>query len=101
MVRNNQAQVLDSASYAVGALLLAQGSFLETWELEPGYLVGRKLLENWVLLGRIARNGLLADVFTRKAKCQEPTGQAHCPEVHKEAILLPAPAWDTHQSLEG
>lgn len=33
---------------------------METWELEPGVLVGRKLLKNWVNLGRIAKNGLLA-----------------------------------------
>lgn len=54
--------------------------------------MGRKLLENWVNLGRIAKNGLLADAFIRRAKCQALTGQAHCPEVREEATPLPASA---------
>lgn len=36
---------------------------METWELEPGVLVGRKLLENWVNLGRIAKNGLWQSIY--------------------------------------
>lgn len=63
--------------------------------------MGRKLLEIWVQLGRIAENGLLADAFIERAKSQAPTGQAHCPEVREEALLLPASAWDSHQGLEG
>lgn len=63
--------------------------------------MGRKLLGNWVKLGRIAKNSLLADAFIRRAKCQVLTGQAHCPAVREEAIPLPASAWDSHQGLEG
>lgn len=60
-----------------------------------------KLLENWVQLGRMAENGLLADAFIGRAKCQDLIGQAQCPEVHEEAIPLPTSAWDSHQGLEG
>lgn len=68
--------------------------------LSQEVLVGLKLPENWVQLGRIEENGLLADAFIGRAKCQVLTGQAQCPEVH-EAIPLPTSAWDSHQGLEG
>lgn len=63
--------------------------------------MGKNLLENWVQLGRIAENGLLADAFIGRAKCQALTGQAQYPEVHEEAIPLLTSAWDSHQGLEG
>lgn len=47
--------------------------------LSQEFLVGIKLLENWVQLGRIAENGLLADAFIGRAKCQALTGQAQVP----------------------
>lgn len=101
MARTNHAHAFESVSHVVGAPLLACWGFMETWELEPGVLVGRKLLENWVNLGRIAKNGLWQK-DDREGKVPGLwQGKPTALEVHKEAIPLPASAWDSHQALEG
>lgn len=88
-MRTNQAQVFASTSQAVVLSSLLREAFWRLRNLSQDSLVGRKLLENWVQLGRVAGNGLLVDAFLWRAKCQDLTGQAQYPEVREEASLLP------------